>query len=397
MAVAYRHGSLHLGESVPFDLSSLQDKPTPFYVYHLEDMKARLRALQNSWPSLEVFYAVKANSHSGILGEFARLGAGADVVSLGEVNRALESGVTPDRIIFSGVGKTRADIRHALTKSILQINVESPGELLRVAEIAAELGVRARVAFRMNPDVNSGSHPYIATGMRENKFGMAEEFLPELEDILSRHKQNLILQGLSIHIGSQITSLQPIEDGIQKTIPVWHRLRAAGHQLSTFDVGGGVGINYQARPGDPAPEFDILRAYGEMLKRNLTPLSCRVLCEPGRILVASSGVLVGEVQYVKKTQHKTFVILDTGVHHCVRPALYGAHHGVASIGEPKGRKTITADVVGPICESSDVLARNRDLPEPVPGERIAILDTGAYGMSMASNYNLQEKPAEFLV
>ncbi|NUM88747.1 MAG: diaminopimelate decarboxylase [Bdellovibrionales bacterium] len=397
MAVAYRNGSLHLGESSPFDLESFSGKPTPFYVYHLSGMTARLQALQESWEKLEVFYAMKANAHPALLRAFSARGAGADVVSLGEIRRAVECGIAPERIIFSGVGKTREEIRRALEIGILQINVESPGELLCVAETARALGKAAPVAFRMNPDVDSGSHPYIATGMRENKFGMGEEFLPELERILRHHQDSVALQGLSIHIGSQITSLQPIEDGIRKTIPVFERLRSAGHALRTFDVGGGVGINYRALPGAPAEEFDLLHAYGKMLRGNLDRLGCRVLCEPGRVLVAGSGVLVAEVQYVKKTRHKTFVVLDTGVHHCIRPALYGAWHGVAALKEPAARPLLRADIVGPICESSDVLAKDREIPELLPGERLAVLDTGAYGMSMASNYNLQEKPAEYVV
>jgi diaminopimelate decarboxylase len=384
----------------------------PVYLYDLDNVRARLDTLRAAFAGSEftVHYAMKANSNPALLERFAAWGAGVDTVSGGEIRVALDAGIQPERIIFSGVGKTVAEIELALVKGIKQINVESPAELRRIADIAARLGKTADIAFRMNPDVNPQTHPYITTGFRENKFGMDESFLPELKQILEDAGPSLRLRGLTMHIGSQLMELDSIREALTKTIAVFQALRAEGYALDRLDIGGGLGIDYAS--ADEGPELERVREYGRVVREELKNLKVEILLEPGRILVGRAGILIGEVQYVKSAPAKTFAILNTGMNHLMRPALYSARHRVLPVIDP--RHTITAsaptlspekarpathhyDVVGPICESSDVLARDVSLPTIEQGDLLAIADAGAYGFSMASRYNLHEMPAEVLV
>jgi diaminopimelate decarboxylase len=257
------------------------------------------------------------------------------------------------------------------------------------------MGKKPRVAFRVNPDVDAKTHPYITTGFRENKFGMGDHFVPELRAILREGAGAVELVGLTLHIGSQLTDLAPIEDAICKTVPIYDLFRSDGHPMRTFDVGGGIGIPYREEHTIPPKEIELLAQYGALLRRALPGFDGRVLCEPGRVLVGSCGTLVGEVQYLKETPDRTFVILNTGMHHLMRPALYQAYHRMMPLVLNESRAIRVYDVVGPICESSDVLGKDREMREIRQDEFLAIADAGAYGYTMASNYNEHAFPQEF--
>lgn len=382
-------------------LARAEGKPT--YFYDLDHIEGRYRAYAQalSGVNASIHYAMKANSHAGILTRLGRLGAGADTVSFGEIKLAIEAGIPASRIIFSGVAKTARELEEAMRLGIKQINVESPQELDRIAKIASDKSLKADVAFRMNPDVDAKTHPYITTGFRENKFGMDESFLPELLSILNKSKENVRLRGLTLHIGSLLFDLNALREAMEKTAIHYNELIGKGFDLDRFDIGGGLGIKYDT--SDETEELDLLKQYGEMvtevvktkLKKSSTG-SIEVLAEPGRMIVARAGILVGEVQYIKIAPTKTFAILDTGMHHLLRPALYQAKHRVLAV-EPSHENESSYDIVGPICESSDVLARNVQLNALQQGDLIAIADAGAYGFAMASRYNAHDWPAEIAI
>jgi diaminopimelate decarboxylase len=398
MGLVYRNGKLHFGEAALTPLDALaRGREEPFYLYDLDGMRTRVRALREAFPGLEVHYAMKANSTPRIMRVFQQEGVGVDVVSGGEIDRATQCGFAAKDIIFSGVGKTRAELKLAIGLEIKQINVESPQELARIIEMAREVGKRPRVAFRMNPDVDAKTHPYITTGFRENKFGMGDHFMPELHSLLKGAPDAVEAVGLTMHIGSQLQDIRPIEDAIRKTLFVWEQFAAAGVKLKTFDVGGGLGIPYTEEHSIPSRDLALLEGYGSMLRRALKDFKGRVLCEPGRILVGSCGTLLGEVQYVKETPFRNFLVLNTGMHHLIRPALYQAFHRLMPVVENASRAARTYDVVGPICESSDVLGKDRSFPEVRQGEWIAIADAGAYGIAMASTYNEHELPEQLFL
>ncbi len=389
MSLYYEKGILTLGDRDPCAILPLAKK-TPFYLYHLGEMLARVEALQKA--KLSIHYAMKANSNAKILKAFATAGVGADVVSLGEIRLAQAAGISD--IIFSGVAKTHEEIEFALKAQIKQINVESLAELVRIAEIAKKLGKKAPIAFRFNPDVDAQTHPYIATGLHKNKFGMDKNAVPELIALVRKYSDSLLLQGVSIHIGSQITDLAPIADAIQKTLLLFGNLRREGFPLKTFDVGGGLGIDYKADLKRGSQDFTRLHEYVTLIEKLLGGLDAEILCEPGRILVGASGVLVGKVEYTKHSPQKNFLIGNTGVHHLIRPALYKAFHRILPLQEHSGRPKLLYDVVGPLCESSDVLGEDRELPELNAGEFFAVADAGAYGFVMANRYNHHEFPEE---
>ena len=396
MALQYHKGSLILGDSDQCAILPIAEKyERPFYLYHLGEMLDRVRALQKACTKLSIHYAMKANSHPLILKAFQQEGIGVDVVSQGEIKTALQAGFSGKDIIFSGVAKTKSEIEFAIRNEIKQINVESLQELSRVAEVSRSLNKKTPVAFRFNPDVDAGTHPYIATGLWNNKFGMDQTAVPELIQILKKNLDAVNLVGISIHIGSQIADFAPLEDAILKTIPLFHELRREGFSITTFDVGGGVGVNYETADTTPSVDFARIQKYGELIERTLGKLNVSILCEPGRILVGRSGVLVGRVEYTKKNAKKNFLICNTGVHHFMRPALYSAYHRIIPAAENHREKQIY-DVVGPICESSDVLGKDRELPQMLPGESIVVADTGAYGMVMANHYNQHELPLELI-
>ncbi len=368
----------------------------PVYLYDIEEMKKRLRLYQKAMGERShVHYAVKANAHPEILKSFSELGAGVDVVSQGEAKAALANGFKPKDIIFSGVGKTKAEIKFAINKGIQQLNVESPQELERIGAIAKELGKKATVAFRLNPDVNPETHPYIRTGFRDNKFGMDESFLLQLENILEEYSENIILQGVTLHIGSLIHDLESFKEAIEKSLPTYEYFLSKGHPLKTFDVGGGLGFKYEHQ--NYQEDYEQIKAYGFMMQDIFKDKKhIQVLAEPGRILSGRSGILVTEVQYVKLTPFKKFIIVDTGMHHLLRPSLYSSYHLIDKL-EKKGASNEVYDVVGPICESSDVLGSTRNMEHTEQGDLLAVFDTGAYGYSMSSNYNAHGLPEQIII
>jgi len=374
------------------DLGRLAKKyGTPLYVYSAGRIVQKLKALRGAFTEpLHVHYAMKANFNPQILKLLKKQKVGVDVVSAGEIKRALECGFKGQDIIFSGVAKSHEEIGFALRKNILLFNVESLPELERIGQIAKRLKKTAQVSFRLNPDVSADTHPYITTGFRENKFGMDQSFLPELLEILRRYKKNLNLRGLDFHIGSQLTKIEPFEEALKKSVPVFQQLRSQGFDLRIFDIGGGVGISYQGQ------EVIDLAEYGRRLESYLKPLGVEIHCEPGRYLVADAGVLLTKAEYIKKTPYKNFVIVDTGMHHLIRPSLYQAYHRIMPVVK-SDRPEVKVDVVGPICESSDWIAKDRILPEIKEGEVLAILDAGAYGYVMSSDYNLHPKAKEVVI
>jgi diaminopimelate decarboxylase len=344
-----------------------------------------------------VCYAVKANSAIGILKLLAKQGCGFDIVSGGELERVIRAAgkrkaEVCGRVVFSGVGKQPAEIDLALREGILQFNVESEEELDLLAERAAKLKIKARFALRVNPDVFAETHPYISTGLSEHKFGINIKLARK---VYARAKNNKWIQasGVSVHIGSQIRSVEPFESALARVIALIKQLRKDGHNIRYADAGGGLGIDYGIGNFEPAKQ---VAKYAEALKRALGPLDITLLLEPGRFIVAQAGALVSEVLFTKKNGSKTFVIADAAMNDLIRPALYHAHHEIVPVKQTKA-KGKKVDVVGPVCESGDFFARDRELAPVKRGDLIALLDAGAYGMSLASNYNTRTRPAEVLI
>ena len=364
---------------------------TPIYVYSLSVIQERLQKFIQAFDhQISVHFAMKCNANQKILQQMQKAQIGVDVVSQGEIKEAFAVGFQPSDVIFSGVAKTIKELTFAIENNIKQINVESPQELERIGILTEKLGKTACVAFRYNPDVNPVTHPYITTGLRENKFGMDSSFLPEIESILKKY-QRLILRGVTIHIGSQVLDISVIQEAIEKTIPIYKYFESLGFPIESFDVGGGLGIPYQKEQQTPNIDH-----YGQMILGLLKPLSCEIICEPGRILMAPAGILLTEVQYIKSTSFKNFAMVDTGMHHLLRPALYDAHHEIWPLKQKKGLGKVY-DVVGPICESADVIGKSRLLKELKQGDLLAILDVGAYGYIMANKYNAHPFPEEIFI
>lgn len=368
----------------------------PLYVYDGALMAARAKALISALPeSTEIFYAMKANDHSEVLRQFIELGLGMDVVSGGELRWALEQGCAPQKIIFSGVGKTADELLHALQVGIRQINVESVPELQRIGELTAKHGLEAPIGLRVNPNVDAKTHPYIATGLRNNKFGIELGALPECEQILKENPR-LRFKGFSVHIGSQLTDLSACSEAYDTLLPLIREWQGKGFVFETLDAGGGLGIFYD-RDAEVS-ELELAHEWGARIGRSWQGLSKSLFVEPGRWLVAHAGVLITRVEYIKKTSHHVFAVVDTGMHHLLRPALYHAKHRILPL-----RLAVNGDVplqkmnyqiVGPICESSDVIAQEVALPELHDGDWLAIIDTGAYGRVMSSQYNRQTSVKE---
>ncbi|MFZ0691754.1 MAG: diaminopimelate decarboxylase [Acidobacteriaceae bacterium] len=368
---------------------------TPLYVYSASHITERLKLFQQAFRSIPhlVCYAVKANSTLAILQMLARRGAGFDVVSGGELERVLTADrAACERIVFSGIGKTAPEMDLALRSGILLFNVESEGELELLSERAAKLRKRAQIALRVNPDVFAETHPYISTGMREHKFGID---IRQARAVYRKAGKVLLPCGVSVHIGSQIRSAEPFGAAAQRVAKLIVDLRKDGHPIRFMDVGGGLGIEYHSdRPFDPEEKA---RQYAAALMPIVESTGgLTLLLEPGRFLVAQAGALLARVLYVKKNGEKTFVITDAAMNDLIRPALYQAFHEIIPVTPRRSRKS-PADVVGPVCETGDFFARDRELPALKPGDLVAILDTGAYGMSLASNYNSRPRPAEVLV
>jgi diaminopimelate decarboxylase len=371
---------------------------TPLYVYDADEMARRFAALGAHLPErARIHYAVKANDHLAILRLFAELGSGFDIVSGGELGRLRTLGVDPGRIIFSGVGKTDEELREAIAAGVGQINIESAGELARIAALAKSLGRPAAIAFRVNPGIDAGTHAKITTGRREDKFGIPEEEAFQLYTSAAADEW-LRPVGLAVHIGSQITALAPFERAYRRLAELALGLRAAGHRLERLDLGGGLGISYRTEPALPLARF------GALLERVFGALEVALAVEPGRFLVGPAGILLTRVIGIKETPHRRFVIVDAAMNDLIRPALYEAWHGIVPVSplvsparDPESWPLHPADVVGPVCETGDTFARARPLPPLAGGEILAILDTGAYGRVMASTYNARPQGAEVMI
>jgi diaminopimelate decarboxylase len=386
-----RGGVLH-AEAIPVEELARAYR-TPLYLYSTATLTRHWRVLDGSLGGLRhlVCYAVKANSNLAVLNLFARLGAGFDIVSGGELYRVLKAGGDPRKVVYSGVGKRDDEIAFALDQRVRCLNVESGPELGRVSAVARKLGRRAPIALRANPDVDPKTHPYIATGLKRSKFGVSVEEARRLYALAARDPA-LDVRGLAIHIGSQITSVGPFLDAIARVRALARDLARQGIGLRHLDIGGGLGIQY--RDEEPPHPDD----YGRAVKRALRGFEGEVILEPGRVLVGNAGVLVTRVLYVKKSGRRTFVVVDAAMNDLARPSLYGAHHDIEPVGRvPRGAREVVCDVVGPVCESSDFLARGRRLPEPAAGDLLCVRSAGAYGFAMSSNYNSRPRAAEVLV
>lgn len=389
----YRDGVLH-AEGVSL-ASIAQDVGTPFYCYSSATLERHYRVFTEAFAGLDalVCYAMKANSNQSVLRTLAKLGAGADVVSGGELQRALAAGIPPSKIVFSGVGKTEAELRAALAHDIKCLNVESEPELEQLSRIAVETGRTARISLRVNPDVDSGTHAKISTGKSENKFGIP---IRHAREVYARAAKlpGIQVTGVDVHIGSQIVDLSPMEAAFRKVAEFIHVLRGDGHTVSHVDFGGGLGIPYYEDRDAPPEPF----AYAEMVKRVTHNLGCTLLFEPGRMIVGNAGILVAKVIYVKHGDGKTFVIIDAAMNDLIRPTLYEAYHEILPVAAPApGVATMVADVVGPVCETGDYLALDRKLPELKAGDLIAIMTAGAYGAVQACTYNTRALVPEVLV
>ena len=385
----YRGGELY-AEDVPVS-TLVAAYGTPLYIYSAATLRRHFTAFDSAFNGLPhmTCFSVKANSNLAVLRTLGAMGAGVDIVSGGELFRALAAGIDPSRIVYSGVGKRASEIEQALSAGILMFNVESTGELERISRIAARLGKNANVSLRINPDVDPKTHPYISTGLKKNKFGL------DIETSLAAYARARELPGITpggidCHIGSQLTSIDPFLEALDKILAFREKLVAMGITPSYLDLGGGLGIQYnEEEPPHP-------REFGQALTKALGDLPLTLILEPGRVIVGNAGILVTEVVYTKKTPSKDFVIVDAGMNDLIRPSLYDSYHAIREV-RPAGRETLDVDVVGPICESGDFLARDRELPAVAPGELLAVYSAGAYGFTMSSNYNSRPRAAEILV
>src|SRR6201994_2751764 len=378
----YRNGVLHAEAVSLVDLADAVG--TPFYCYSTATLERHYRVFAGAFAGEKtlVCYALKANSNQSVLRTLAKLGAGADVVSGGELKRALAAGFPASKILFSGVGKTEAELRAALAADILCINVESGYELDLLSRLAVEAGKTARISVRVNPDVDAGTHAKISTGKSENKFGIP---IAHARAVYARAAKlpGLEITGVDMHIGSQITDLDRLEIAYRILADFVHVLRGDGHAISHIDFGGGLGIPYDRdREAPPAPD-----AYAAMVKRVTHNLGCTLMFEPGRMIVGNAGILVTRVIHVKHGAGKNFIVIDAAMNDLIRPTLYEAHHDIIPVVQANGARSIVADVVGPVCETGDYLALDRTLPEPKAGDLLAIMTAGAYGAAQASTYN----------
>ncbi|MBI4907760.1 MAG: diaminopimelate decarboxylase [Acidobacteria bacterium] len=387
----YRDNLLHV-EDVALD-SIARRAGTPCFVYSANGILGRYRAYDRAFGEQphKVCYAVKANGNLAILGLLARAGAGFDIVSGGELFRVLKAGGASENVVFSGVGKTAEEVEYALEKGIHTFNCESETELSLIDALAARLGTRARISLRVNPDVDAATHPKISTGLREHKFGID---IHEAEEIYQRARwhQHLELEGVSCHIGSQLLKPEPLLDALDRVLSLVDRLRAKGIAIQHLDLGGGLGVPY--RPTDDPPS---IADYVARLKARTSHRNLKVMVEPGRSLVAESGVLLSRVLYRKVNAGKEFIILDAAMNDLIRPSLYEAHHEILPVKRDAGRGTVKADVVGPVCETGDYLALDREMANVLPGDLVAVATTGAYSFVMSSNYNARPRASEIMV
>jgi diaminopimelate decarboxylase len=386
----YKGKSLYC-EDVPVERIAAE-VGTPLYLYSRATLERHFSVFDGAFSAVQhlTCYSVKACSNIALLRLFARLGAGVDVVSGGEIFRALKAGVPAAKIVYSGVGKKRAEIEYALQCDILQFNVESAQELELISQVAEALGKKARIALRINPDVDPKTHPYISTGLKENKFGInLQDALQEYQS--ARAKKNIDITGIACHIGSQITEVGPFVEALRTLIKLVRELQNQGMPIHYLDLGGGLGITYK-KETPPPPE-----QYAQAIVSELGGgMPVTLILEPGRVLVGNAGILVTKVLYTKNSGDKNFIVVDAGMNDLIRPSLYGSYQGILPVQKKKGRK-ITADIVGPICESGDFIAKKRKVPAFAPGELMAVMSAGAYGFSMSSNYNSRPRVPEVLV
>ena len=386
----YRNGELHC-ESTP--LRTIADAVgTPSYIYSRAALVGNYRAYDAavaSHPHM-IAYAMKANANLGVVAALAREGAGAEVFSGGELFRALKAGVQPKKIIFAGPGKTREEMRDALKADILMFNVESPAELALLDRVAQELGTRAPVALRVNPDVDPQTHPYISTGLRSAKFGIPIAQAPG-EYAKAHRLAGIEVVGVHMHIGSQLIKVAPLADALERVVNLVGTLRSEGVSIRFLDVGGGLGIRYRDEE-PPSP-----REYAEVVLSAVRQLGVTLILEPGRSIAGNAGILLTRVLYNKETPDKRFVVVDAAMNDLIRPSLYDAYHEILPVREAGGRPALTVDVVGPVCESGDFLAKDRPLRAVDEGELLAVMSAGAYGFVMASNYNARPRAPEVLV
>jgi len=387
----YRANRLY-AEGVPVDRVA-KEAGTPCYIYSHKTLIRHYRAFDRAFKEVPhlICYSVKANSNITILRTLVQEGSGVDIVSGGELYRALKAGVDPKKVVYSGVGKRADEIEYALKTGILMFNVESPEELRAIDRIAGRLKKRAPVAIRVNPDVDPKTHPYIATGLKKNKFGVETDLAIKEYIYAKNNLKNLKIVGVDCHIGSQITQLSPFVDALKRTKALIATLHGEGVDIKYLDMGGGLGITYKEEtPPHPSK-------YGEAVIRETKGLEVTLIFEPGRVLVGNAGILVTEVLYTKETSEKRFIIIDAAMNDLARPSLYGSYHAIKPVREGEANEEVVADVVGPICESGDFLARDRILPPFKSGDLMAIMGAGAYGFSMSSNYNSRPRAAEVMV
>jgi diaminopimelate decarboxylase len=390
----YRGDALHC-EDVP--LAQIAEAVgTPVFVYSYATLERHFRVFDGAFAGHDhlVCYSVKASSNLALLKTLFSFGAGADIVSAGELFRTLRAGCDPKKIVFSGVGKRDDEIEYALETGILTFNVESVAELRAIDRVAGRLGKRAPIALRVNPDVDAETHPYISTGLKKNKFGISVDAAREAYR-LARSLPNLWVRGIDCHIGSQLTKTAPFRDAIGRVAVLAREIVADGAKLELLDVGGGLGIPYQEEGEEPPSPSDYAAAITEAVAP-FAGLGLKIVCEPGRVIVGNAGVLLTRVLYLKQGDAKSFTIVDAAFNDLIRPAFYGSYHGIKPVVRREGATWVT-DVVGPICETGDFLARDRSMIQPAQGDLLALMSAGAYGFTMASNYNSRPRAAEVLV
>ncbi len=366
---------------------------TPLYIYSHETLCRHFRAFDGAFSDMDhlTCFSVKSNSNIAILRLFANEGGGADIVSAGELFRCVKAGVPMERIVYSGVGKSRKDLEYAIGHGILMFNVESEQELFNLNRVAERMGKKVMISLRVNPDIDPKTHPYISTGLRENKFGIPIADAPDLY-MKAYDLNNLIPIGVSCHIGSQLTELTPFLEALERLLELIRYLKSNGLHIRYLDIGGGLGIRYQ----DEDPPHP--KEYAHAIKEKISSEGLVLILEPGRVIVGNAGILVTKVLYRKRTpEGKNFIIVDAAMNDLIRPALYGSYHGIQPIKRGPDKRMIKADVVGPICESGDFLARDREIEDIEVGQYLAIMSAGAYGFTMSSNYNSRCRVPEIMV
>lgn len=399
----YQYSGNQSGSPLLFGLSQVnilelakKQNGNPFFIYDLAIIKNRFNKLKGAINNskLKIHYALKANNNPQVLKLFRELNAGVDVVSGGEIDLSLKAGFLPSQIIFSGIAKSEAELTKAINLKIKQINIESESEFLRIGKLSKKLNKKINVAFRVNPEVNPITHPYITTGFRENKFGIDAVSLRIILDKIKDFPQ-INLCGLTMHIGSQLQNLESLKEALEKQLLLSCELKSQGHTLSRIDIGGGVGVYYDT--DDFIKDDSLIDNYAEIIKMIPQDQFDEIIIEPGRSLVAKSGALITQIEYIKSNGYKNFLITNSGMNHLVRPALYQAMHRIYPVQLFPERGNVLYDVVGPICESSDFLGKDRWMQQGQEGEFLAIADSGAYGFTMSNTYNVREQAPEICV